>query len=239
MPRRAAERATHAVYIWQWPVRIVHWTIVVTLAVMSFTGYYLFDPFLEGSGGAGHPGFTRGTMLAVHETAGFVFTAAVLLRIYWAFAGNRYARWRALLPLTAAQRRDLREMILYYALVRRRPPRADGHNPLAGLAYVAVYALFALAILSGFGLLAWVSRIPAWRSAFGWTYDDVLPIQDLRLLHFMLMFIFGAFTIHHVYSSVLIDHEERNGELSSIASGYKSVPIDEPEAESDREPATA
>jgi Ni,Fe-hydrogenase I cytochrome b subunit len=36
------------------------------------------------------------------------------------------------------------------------------------------------------------------------------------------MFVFVAFTIHHVYSAILVDVEERNGELSSIVTGYKA-----------------
>lgn len=47
-------------------------------------------------------------------------------------------------------------------------------------------------------------------------------IQQLGLLHFLLMFAFGAFAIHHVYSAVLFDTEERNRELSSIVTGWKT-----------------
>jgi Ni/Fe-hydrogenase 1 B-type cytochrome subunit len=217
----AGRPARHATYVWELPVRIVHWTIVLALVVLSVTGYYIHNPFVSGSGGPGHPGFTMGTIRFVHEVTGFVFIAAVLFRVYWAFAGNRYAHWRALLPVTGAQRHDLRETARYYGLRRRHPPRMNGHNPLAGLAYVVLYVLFLLSILSGLGLFAWVSRIPAWRTLFGWTWS-VLPIQQLRLLHFLLMFAFGAFLIHHVYSAMLIDVEERNGEFSSMITGYKA-----------------
>jgi hypothetical protein len=36
------------------------------------------------------------------------------------------------------------------------------------------------------------------------------------------MFLLIAFTIHHVYSAVLIDIEERSGLVSSIVTGYKT-----------------
>jgi Ni/Fe-hydrogenase 1 B-type cytochrome subunit len=217
----AARPARHAVYVWELPVRIVHWTIVLALIVLSITGFYIYDPFLGGGGSAGHPGFTMGWVRFIHESAGFVFTAAVLVRVYWAFAGNRYAHWRALLPLKRSQWRDLRDMINFYLLRRQNPPRANGHNPLAALAYLAVYLLFALSIISGLGLYAWVGRIPLWRTLFGWTWT-VLPIEQLRLLHFLLMFVFGAFMVFHVYCSILVDVNERNGELSSIVTGYKA-----------------
>jgi Ni/Fe-hydrogenase 1 B-type cytochrome subunit len=35
------------------------------------------------------------------------------------------------------------------------------------------------------------------------------------------MFAFLAFVVHHVYSAVLIDIEERSGLVGSIFSGYK------------------
>jgi Ni/Fe-hydrogenase 1 B-type cytochrome subunit len=219
--RTQATQTRRTIYVWQLPVRVVHWTIVLALIVLSFTGYYIHHPFLSGGGGPGHPAFTMGTMRFIHEVSGFVFIAAVLARVYWAFAGNRYANWRALLPITAQQRRGVRHMLSYYLFLRRDPPHDNGHNALAGVTYVFLYLLFFLSILSGLGLFAWVSRIPAWQTLFGWTYS-VLPIQELRLLHFLLMFVFGAFAIHHVYSAVLFDTEERNGELSSIVTGWKT-----------------
>jgi Ni/Fe-hydrogenase 1 B-type cytochrome subunit len=221
---RVSGLPARAEYVFEWPVRIIHWVIVVALIVLSFTGYDLHHPFLGGGGSPGHPAFLTGTMRFIHEVTAFVFTAAVVARVYWAFAGNRYAHWRALVPLTRAQRRDSREMLRYYFLIRRHPPRAIGHNPLAGIAYLVLYALFVVSILTGFGLYAWVGRIPAWQALFGWTYG-LVPIEQLRLVHFLLMFVFGAFVIHHVYSAVLIDIEEKNGELSSIVTGYKAIPL--------------
>jgi Ni/Fe-hydrogenase 1 B-type cytochrome subunit len=234
--REAGTRpARHAVYVWELPVRIVHWTIVSTLVLLSITGIYIYSPFpIAASTTVGNPGFTMASVRFIHETCGFVFTAAVLVRVYWAFVGNRYAHWRALLPITRRQWRDLRDMLSFYTLRRLHPPRANGHNPLAALAYLAVYGLFGLSIISGFGLFAWVGRIPAWQTLFGWTYS-LLPIEQLRLLHFLLMFVFGAFTAFHVYCSILIDVDERNGELSSIITGYKAnvlegeTPRDAPE----------
>ncbi len=61
-----------------------------------------------------------------------------------------------------------------------------------------------------------------------------MSIPNLRLLHFLLMFCYIAFAIHHVYSAVLYDVEERNGELSSMVTGYKAdvhegeLPRDDP-----------
>lgn len=216
----AAEPARRTVYVFELPVRICHWVIVVGIVVLSFTGYYLHHPFLSGSGVSGHPGFTYAEMRFIHESTGFVFIAAVLFRIYWSFVGNRYVHWRALLPITRAQRRDLRETARFYFFFKHRPPAINGHNPLAGLAYIVLYLGFIVTILTGLGLFAWVIRTPPWTTLFGWTWS-VMSVPALRLLHFLLLFWYIAFAIHHVYSAVLFDLEERNGELSSMITGYK------------------
>src|SRR5450755_729991 len=175
-------------------------------------------------------------MRFIHEVTAFVFIAAVLGRIYWAFVGNRYAHWRALLPITKAQRRDFTQTLRFYLFLRRNPPHGNGHNPLAALSYVGLYIGFMLTILTGLGLFAWAIRRPPWTTLFDWTWS-VMSVPALRLLHFLLMFVFWAFAIHHVYAAALYDVEERNGELSSIITGYKvdvmprETPPDDPRRE--------
>jgi Ni/Fe-hydrogenase 1 B-type cytochrome subunit len=55
---------------------------------------------------------------------------------------------------------------------------------------------------------------------FGWALDVFGP-QLLRLVHHLSMWAILAIALFHVYSSVLVDHLERNGLLSSIFSGFK------------------
>ena len=37
---------TTPVYVWEWPVRIFHWTMVLSLIVLTVTGFYMHGPFL-------------------------------------------------------------------------------------------------------------------------------------------------------------------------------------------------
>ena len=37
-----------AVYVWQYPLRLVHWGLVISIGVLSVTGYYIHDPFIVG-----------------------------------------------------------------------------------------------------------------------------------------------------------------------------------------------
>jgi Ni/Fe-hydrogenase 1 B-type cytochrome subunit len=204
------------------PIRIAHWTIVISILLLTVTGLYMDSPFFGPPAryGWGHPGFTFGVVRFIHEVAGGVFIAALLGRFYWGFAGNKYARWRAMLPLTKRQRQRLRDTINYYAYRRVEPPASVGHNPLAGLAYIGLYAGFLLSVLTGLSLFAWIAPTEPLRSLLSWTWT-VMPIQDIRLIHILLMFWFIAFAVHHIYSALLVDIEERNGELSSMFSGWK------------------
>ncbi len=37
-----------ALYVWQYPLRLFHWGMVLSIGVLSFTGYYIHNPFIVG-----------------------------------------------------------------------------------------------------------------------------------------------------------------------------------------------
>jgi Ni/Fe-hydrogenase 1 B-type cytochrome subunit len=210
------------VYVWELPVRITHWVTVISIGILTVTGIYLATPFIGTSGPASDQ-YLMGTVRFIHFVTAFVFTASVLFRIYWAFVGNTYARWNQFLPTNAARRRDARRMLTFYLFLRRDPPAEVGHNPLAGMTYVVVFALFLLQIITGFALYALpFDQGTFWPTAFGWI-TVTFGVQPVRLVHDIIMWLLLAFTIHHVYSCILIDIEERSGLVSSIVTGFKTL----------------
>ena len=58
---------------------------------------------------------------------------------------------------------------------------------------------------------------------FGWI-PRLIDVQWLRETHFLVMFVFWMFFIHHLYTAILVSIEEENGVMESIFSGYKFVP---------------
>jgi len=205
------------IYVWEIPVRLTHWVNVLSILVLSATGLYIGYPVALGG-----TGFVMTWIRVVHRIAAYVLVASVALRIYWAFAGNAWASWRVLFPyLTREGRREVVQTFLYYTFLRRRPPAVVGHNALACLAYFAVVGLIILQILTGFALQAVGGG--GWRTlAFGWILS-LGGLQTVRLVHHMIMWLLLGFMVHHVYSVLLMDTEERNGRMSSIFSGYKFV----------------
>jgi len=214
------------VYVWEWPIRMAHWLMVLSLIVLSVTGYYVYRPFLIPAGG-----YVMAIMRFIHVVSGFVFVVAILLRICWMFRGNRWARWDQLVPTKSGRWTNLVQSAKYYSFLRWTPTPAIGHNALAGAAYTIVYTLALIEIVSGLALYSNVLGSKFWAILTGWPLR-LIDIQYVREIHFILMFGFWMFFLHHIYSSVLIASEERAGVMESIFSGYKFVSEEDLQRES-------
>jgi Ni/Fe-hydrogenase 1 B-type cytochrome subunit len=214
---------TVRVYVWELPVRVSHWFIFLPIVVLSFTGYYIHNPFIVARS---HTTFLMGTMRFIHEIAAFVFISAFLLRLYWFFKGNSWSNWRAFVPIHRRQWRGMGGMVAYYSFLRKDLAHHVGHNALAAVTYLVMFTFMFIEIITGLVLYTQVRG----KWLLGWLFSwipGVIDIQHLRLIHFCIMFAFFAFVIHHVYSAVLVSWEERNGLIESIFTGYKFVPKDE------------
>jgi Ni/Fe-hydrogenase 1 B-type cytochrome subunit len=215
----AAEEHLVPVYVWELPVRLSHWGIVAAVTVLTWTGLYMNHPFLIFPH---RTAWTMGTVRFIHELAGFELIGALIVRIYWFFAGNHWARWRQFIPLTRRQWLSLKAMVRYYTFQQRKPLEQIGHNTLASLAYIGVYFMIACECVTGLVLFATVEGSPTLKFFVGWI-PLLINIQWIRLVHFLFMFFLMGFFIHHVYSAVLVAMTERNAEMESIFSGYKFV----------------
>src|ERR1700727_541312 len=61
------------VYVWEWPVRISHWVMVITIISLSITGYYMHAPYVVAQG---RTAYVMGTMRFVHLVSSFAFLGA-------------------------------------------------------------------------------------------------------------------------------------------------------------------
>jgi Ni/Fe-hydrogenase 1 B-type cytochrome subunit len=212
------------------PVRVIHWTIALSIFVLAATGFAIGQPFISVPGEARHH-FVMGTIKAVHFYAAIAFAIAVLSRIWWMFAGNRWARWRQYVPTTSARRRRFLDTLRFYTFVRVDAPPEIGHNPVAGLAYVAVYGLCLVEIATG---LALYGSSAAWDSplrGFAGLATLLGGLQVVRWIHHVVMWLLLGFFVHHLASAILVSSVEGNGLLGSIFSGTKFVTREEIERE--------
>jgi Ni/Fe-hydrogenase 1 B-type cytochrome subunit len=211
------------VYVWEWPVRLAHWLIVGSIAVLAVTGLYIGNPFLPVEGEATRH-FVMGTMKSVHFAAALVFTLAVLGRILWMFAGNPYARWHQFLPLTRRRLRGVWRTFAFYVFLRRDSPAYVGHNPLAGSTYAIVYGLCLLMIATGFAMASASAHVHSVLASFQFLIPLVGGLQMAHFLHHVAMWLLLGFAAHHVWSAYLIGTVERTSLIDSIFTGYKVLP---------------
>jgi Ni/Fe-hydrogenase 1 B-type cytochrome subunit len=205
-------------YVWEPVVRWYHWVNVLCMFVLAITGYYIGAPFVNV---AGMPiPYVTAIVRFVHFVSATILAIGLIVRLYWAFVGNRFARWEAVLPFTRQRGKDLWQQFKYYSFLSSKRPRYVGHNPIAGFSYSVLWLLTIIQGISGLALNAEVNPGGFWWTWFGWAFG-VSANQTLRLIHHSLMWVFIVFFLVHLYMAILDDVEERDGILSSIVNGVK------------------
>jgi cytochrome b len=121
-------RAQSVVTVWDLPVRLFHWVLVILVGVQIGSG------------------FTGGNAMIWHERCGTFILALITFRLIWGLIGSTHARFADFLygaRTTIAFGRDL--------LARRARPYL-GHNPLGG--WNVLFMLLAILAQAATGLLA-------------------------------------------------------------------------------------
>ncbi|MGZ6839968.1 MAG: Ni/Fe-hydrogenase, b-type cytochrome subunit, partial [Frankiaceae bacterium] len=207
------------VKVWQLPTRLIHWGMAISILVLSVTGFYVGNPqwFPLGT-------VTMTGVKAVHYATGLTLIALLIARVIWMFSGNRYERFDQFVPFRRSRRDLVGPSLKYYGFLRREPPPVVGHNPLAGLTYLLLISMLVVESITGLAL----KSLETGRGSLLWTFFHwvfaITSISTVRFVHHLIMWLTLGFVIHHVYSAILVDHEERSGLVSSMVTGYKTVP---------------
>ena len=116
------------VKVWDAPVRLFHWLLVLLIAFMIVSGKM------------------KGDWMVWHMRAGYAILALVLFRILWGFAGSTYARFSTFLAGPSAAIAFVKKVFA------RAPAPYASHNPLGG--WMVLVMLLALLFQVGTGLFA-------------------------------------------------------------------------------------
>lgn len=116
------------VKVWDLPVRLFHWALVVLFAFLFWSGK------------------TGGNAMEYHMYAGYMVLALVLFRLMWGFAGSTHARFAGFLT---GPRRAIE---FGKRLMSKSPAHVAGHNPLGG--WMVVVMLVSLLVQAGTGLFS-------------------------------------------------------------------------------------
>lgn len=113
--------------MWDLPTRVFHWSLVFFVLLSWFTG----DDDAEG------------TAFILHVFSGYAVFLLVIFRVFWGFAGNRFARFASFLVGGRAVGRHLGSVL------RFKPEKHLGHNPAGGWMIVALLGVLGVTTVTG------------------------------------------------------------------------------------------
>lgn len=215
------------VMVWELPVRIFHWVNVLSILVLTVTGFIIADPPAILSNAEATDLHSFGIVRFIHFVAAYIFFANMLLRIYWSFVGNQFSSWRAFWPFSKKMWNNFWHVLKIDILLFNEDEEdlssiSIGHNSVAALSYIALFVLALIQVFTGFALYAdlsewWLPKLFSW----------VIPLFGgdfmVRTIHHITMWGFIFFSMVHVYLVFYHDWLEGRGEVSSMFGGYKFV----------------
>jgi Ni/Fe-hydrogenase 1 B-type cytochrome subunit len=216
----------HAVYVWEAPVRLWHWVMMFAMFVLMVTGYFIGTPPPSVPGEASD-NFLFGYIRFLHFTAGYIFAIFFVLRVYWLFVGNKYAREIFIVPyslLTAKFWNGLFTDVQFYLFVRRDGGSYEGHNPLAALAMFFMYVLGTIfMICTGFALYGEGAGMASWqfRMFTSWVMPLLGDSQAVHTWHHLCMWYLILFSMVHMYMVVRQDVFTKETIISTMINGWR------------------
>jgi cytochrome b len=125
----STETEVTSVKVWDWPVRVFHWTLAASVIGAYVTGE--------------SEDFER-----LHHTLGWVAAGLIAFRVVWGLVGTRYARFSEFV-------RGPAQVWSYIKSLRSSEPQHFvGHNPVGAVAVILLMALVALSVYTGWLALA-------------------------------------------------------------------------------------
>ncbi len=227
--------------VWDAPTRWFHWVNALSVLGLMATGLLiLFSGDLDVSPAG------KVTLKTIHVWIGYVMTVNLLWRFVWAFFGNRYARWKAILPGGRGYLASLEAYVS--AFLAGHPKRYLGHNPVGRLAVFVILLL--LVFQAGTGLVLAGTDIfypPFGKWIAGWiAAPNIDPVTLTPLardmidpkayaamrsfrapfaeLHEIGFYLFAGIVFVHIVAVVVTELREGGTLVSAMVTGQKIVP---------------
>ncbi|MCL4554250.1 MAG: cytochrome b/b6 domain-containing protein [Actinobacteria bacterium] len=201
---------------WEWPhhegqpipflPRFLHFQHVVAMIVLVISGLYIrFPGFL-----VGYMADARTFMRWAHYIAMIIVVINLVWRLWYAFASAR--RDYREFVITRRDIVNMPKVILYYTFIKSSKPHLDKYNVMQKATYTLFVPLLILQAYTGFALVT--TPLIAGTSPrdwlVGWWLGAILGSTDLagwymRILHYIINWLFIILTTVHVYLSVSED----------------------------------
>jgi cytochrome b len=189
---------------------------------------------------------------SIHVSFGYVMAVNLLWRFLWAFLGNRYARWRAILPGGPGFAAAIRAYVASF--LTGEPQQYVGHNPLARIGVSLLFLLLLLQMATGLVLagtdLFWPpfgQLFAAWIAAPGVDPGAIQPgaselmdktayqaMRDFRapfvLVHEIAFYALATTVLVHLIAVVVTELHEGGSITSAMFTGRKILTRKPPDA---------
>ena len=192
-----APEGMRPVLVWDLPTRVFHWT----LAVCFFSAMVTGDP---------------DRFRDIHVFFGYVVLGLICFRIFWGFAGSRYARFKSFLY-------GPRDAIAYLAdVTAARAARHIGHNPAGSFGIYLLLALGLVICVTGIVTLGAEEAQGIFKSL-----SDRPLGEFTRALHEVLAWLMLALVLVHVGGVVVESLVHRENLAKAMITGRKIAGGDE------------
>ncbi len=218
---REAKAVNGKTYVWEFPVRAFHWINALCIFVLFATGIYIGRPFVSPTvPEEAYYSYLLGYVRNVHFYTAFLFTINLLIRWYWVYKGNKFARSN---PLKKSFWAGVFETLKYYLFLPNKKKHYLGHNPLAELSYWIFIGLGSIIVVfTGYFLYFEPQPESVLGKMFMWVPYIFGDSFLVRSWHHLVAWGFMVFVVIHVYMAFREDWLSRNGTMSSIFTGYKN-----------------
>jgi len=221
----AITAAGNTVYVYEAPVRAWHWINVLCIITLCITGWFIASPLPSVSGEASE-NFLMGYIRFVHFAAGYIFAIGLLVRLYWAFAGNHHAKQLFRLPVTDSEWwAGMFKEIRWYLYLEKQPNKYIGHNPLGHLfMFCAITLGGTFMIVSGFALYGEGAQAGSWSNVLftSWVIPLFGQSQTVHTWHHFIAWGIVVFVILHVYTAIREDIMSRQTMISAMIDGKRT-----------------
>ena len=226
--------------VWDRTTRWFHWiNVLCVIALAGFGLVLLNDDTLDISRDG------KVLLKTIHVYIGYLFVLNLVWRLVWGFIGNRYARWRAILPGGSGYWQSVTR---YISGVRTgQAPQYLGHNPVARLMVALLLLLLSIQAASGLVLAGtdlymppFGDKIATW-IAVGHDSDvaaklvpgsrtgvDAAALDEMRhfrkpfiITHELIFYFLAVAIMLHIAAVVLTEIRESNGLVSAMFTGKK------------------
>ncbi|XOV86940.1 MAG: cytochrome b/b6 domain-containing protein [Pseudomonadota bacterium] len=233
--------------VWDAGTRWFHWINVLCVMVLVAIGLVILNGSTLGLSNDG-----KVLLKELHTLVGYAFVLNLFWRFGWAFRGNRYARWQAILPGGKGYLQETQRYIA--AFMSGRPEQYVGHNPLGRLSVLVLFFLLTTQAITGLVLAGtdlfyppfghWIAE---WVAAAGVQPGTLVPyapqMYDAQAYESMRTFRKPFITIHeynffvlsflivlHIAAVVVTEVREGGGIISAMFTGKKILkqkPVDD------------